>query len=117
MGRSASTRPRVCGDTDNGFGLLFNWNLLRDGEHEVVALVDGVELGRATVTVTTLGQEFLRDVTGTCEAEDFPVVGETGDTRVAAEQPELCDCRRESPGWGYHGPDERFDGGSGESGS
>ena len=67
---------RACGDTDNGFGLLFNWNLLRDGEHEVVALVDGVELGRATVTVTTLGQEFLRDVTGTCEAEDFPVVGE-----------------------------------------
>ena len=66
-----------CGDTDNGFGLLFNWNLLSDGEHEVVALVDGVELDRATVTVTTLGQEFLRDVTGTCEAEDFPVVGET----------------------------------------
>ena len=67
----------VCGDTDNGFGLLFNWNLLRDGEHEVVALVDGVELGRASVTVTTLGQEFLRDATGTCEAEDFPMVGET----------------------------------------
>ena len=67
----------VCGDTDNGFGLLFNWNLLRDGAHDVVALVDGVELGRARVTVTTLGAEFLRDVTGTCEAEDFPVVGET----------------------------------------
>ena len=66
----------VCGDTDNGFGLLFNWNLLRDGEHEVVALVDGVELGRATVTVTTLGAEFLRGVTGTCEAEDFPTLGE-----------------------------------------
>ena len=66
----------VCGDTDNGFGLLFNWNLLRDGEHEVVAFVDGVELGRASVTVTTLGQEFLRDVTGTCEAEDFPTLGE-----------------------------------------
>ncbi len=67
---------RVCGDTDNGFGLLFNWNLLGVGEHEVVALVDGVELGRATVTVTTLGQEFLRDVTGTCEAADFPTQGE-----------------------------------------
>ena len=67
----------VCGDTDNGFGLLFNWNLLSDGEHEVVALVDGVELGRASVTVTTLGQEFLRGATGTCAAEDFPTVGET----------------------------------------
>ena len=66
-----------CGDTDNGFGLLFNWNLLGDGEHEVVAFVDGIELARATVTVTTLGHEFLRDVTGTCEAEDFPTLGET----------------------------------------
>ena len=67
----------VCGDTDNGFGLLFNWNLLSDGEHEVVALVDGVELDRATVMVTTLGTEFLRDVTGTCTAADFPTMDET----------------------------------------
>ena len=67
----------VCGDSDNGFGLLFNWNLLGDGEHEVVALVDGVELDRATVTVTTLGAEFLRDVTGTCTAADFPTMDET----------------------------------------
>ena len=67
----------VCGDSDNGFGLLFNWNLLGDGEHEVVALVDGVELDRATVTVTTLGTEFLRDVTGRCTAADFPTMDET----------------------------------------
>ena len=67
----------VCGDSDNGFGLLFNWNLLGDGEHEVVALVDGVELDRTTVTVTTLGAEFLRDVTGTCTAADFPTGDET----------------------------------------
>ena len=67
----------VCGDSDNGFGLLFNWNLLGDGEHEVVALVDGVELDRATVMVTTLGTEFLRDVTGRCTAADFPTMDET----------------------------------------
>ena len=68
---------RACGDTDNGFGLLFNWNLLGAGEHEVVAFVDGVEWGRARATVTTLGQEFLRGAVGTCEAEDFPTLGET----------------------------------------
>ncbi len=68
---------RACGDTDNGFGLLFNWNLLSDGEHEVVALVDGVELGRATVTVTTLGAEFLRGAEGECVVEDFPAMGRT----------------------------------------
>ena len=67
----------VCGDTDNGFGLLFNWNLLGDGEHEVVAFVDGIELARATVTVTTLGAEFMREVRGECVVADFPSVGET----------------------------------------
>ena len=67
----------ACGDTDNGFGLLFNWNLLGDGEHAVVAYVDEEELGRATVRVTTLGAEFLRGVEGECAVEDFPTPGET----------------------------------------
>ena len=67
----------VCGDADNGFGLLFNWNLLGAGVHEVAAWVDGVELGRATVRVTTLGEEFVRDAAGTCTVTDFPSPGET----------------------------------------
>ncbi len=71
----------LCGDTDNGFGLLFNWNRLGAGEHAVVAWVDGVELGRAVVTVTTVGEgeeeEFLRGVEGACVVEDFPMLGET----------------------------------------
>ena len=78
--RRADGTP-LCGDTDNGFGLLFNWNRLGVGEHTVVVLVDGVELRRATVTVTTLGEgaaaEFLADVAGTCVVADFPMVDET----------------------------------------
>ncbi len=66
----------LCGDTDNGFGLLFNWNELGDGRHEVVATVDGVELSRTSVTVTTLGTAFLREASGMCEATDFPSTGE-----------------------------------------
>lgn len=67
----------LCGDTDNGFGALFNWNRLADGEHTVVALVDGEELGRATVTVTTLGGEFVRGLAGQCTVEGFPGEGQT----------------------------------------
>ena len=74
----------VCGDTDNGFGLLFNWNRLADGEHPVVAYVDGVELAQATVTVTTLGEEFLRGAEGECVVEDFPRGGAT--VRLAWQQ-------------------------------
>src|SRR5436309_2844078 len=55
------TRP-VCGDANNGFGLLFNWNLLSNGTHRVRALVDGQEFANATVTVTTVGAEFLQGV-------------------------------------------------------
>lgn len=67
----------VCGDTDNGFSLFLNWNRLRDGEHRVVAKADGVELGRATVRVTTLGAEFVRGLSGHYTVEDFPSPGET----------------------------------------
>ena len=63
---------RICGDTDNGFGLLVNWNRFGEGEHTVVALVDGVELGRATITVTTLGEEFPRGLEGEYVLDGFP---------------------------------------------
>ena len=71
----ADTAP-VCGDADTGFGLLFNWNLLGDGTHTVVALADGEEFGRATFTVTTLGVEFLQGVRGETVVADFPAPGE-----------------------------------------
>ena len=67
----------TCGDTDNGFVLLLNWNLLGDGAHSVTALADGVELGRTTVTVTTLGEEFVEGAAGECVAEDFPHPGQS----------------------------------------
>ena len=66
----------VCGDEDNGFGLLFNWNRLGDGEHTVRVLADGDEFGRATFTVKTLGVEFLRGVHGEWIVHDFPSPGE-----------------------------------------
>ena len=65
----------VCGDTNNGFGLLYNWNKLGDGIHTVRALADGVEFASATVAVTTFGEEFLRGASGTFTVSDFPQPG------------------------------------------
>ncbi len=75
-GTARTDTATVCGDADNGFGLLFNWNLLGDGTHTVVALADGEEFGRATVTVTTLGEEFVPGAEGACVVEDFPQAGQ-----------------------------------------
>ena len=75
-GTARADTMSVCGDADNGFGLLFNWNLLGDGVHTVRALADSAEFGRATFTVTTLGVEFLQGMQGETVVEDFPSPGE-----------------------------------------
>ena len=70
------TQP-VCGDSNNGFVLLVNWNNLGPGEHEIRALADGVEFARTTVRVATLGIDFLEGVRRTVVVPDFPHSGET----------------------------------------
>ena len=54
----------ICGDTDNGFGLLMNYNNLGDGSHTVTLYADGVLVGQSQFTVKTLGTDFLRGVRG-----------------------------------------------------
>ena len=76
----------VCGDSDNGFGLLWNWNLLGAGQHTVRALVDGAELGRATVVVTTLGTEFARGLSGQYRLVNFPTAGQAVTVEWQQEQ-------------------------------
>ena len=67
----------ICGDTDNGFGLLFNWNRLKEREYDVAVFVDGELFNRATVFPVNLGQEFLRGASGHYVLEDFPSPGES----------------------------------------
>ena len=63
----------VCGDDNNGFSFLVNWNEIGDGAHTVRALADGVELGSATFTVVTLGLgSFPRGLVGDFVLNNFP---------------------------------------------
>ena len=55
----------ACGDTDNGFGLLWNYNELGPGEQTLDFYVDGTLETTVNFIVRTLGDElFLRDVSG-----------------------------------------------------
>jgi len=69
----------TCGDINNGFGLLVNWNALPDGNYTVRALRDGVEFARTTVIVSTLGlnQQFSTGLTGDSQLPNFPQSGKT----------------------------------------
>ena len=71
----------VCGDDDNGFSFLFNWNLLGDGVHTVKVYADGRHFGAARVKVLTFDREFVRDGTPvgtevTIDSKKFQLVWE-----------------------------------------
>lgn len=66
----------VCGDANNGYGVLFNFGLLADGEHEIVARDAGVEFARATFSTSRFGTSFLVGASGTSFVRDFPAAGQ-----------------------------------------
>ena len=73
-----SAVERICGHSNAGFSLLWNWNNLGAGPHTVRALIDGVEFAKTTVRVTTFGEDpFPRGWSGTFDLPDFPASGET----------------------------------------
>jgi PhoPQ-activated pathogenicity-related protein len=79
---AASGTPRgdtqeACGGINNGFGLLYNFNLLGEGEHEVKLLVDGREFDASTIEVTSFGEPFVRGLEGRYLVEDFPYAGDS----------------------------------------
>ena len=55
---------QVCGDTNNGFVVLWNWALLGDGRHTARVYDNGNLFAQATFEVGTLGTEFLRGFEG-----------------------------------------------------
>ena len=69
---------QTCGgdDGNNGFYAFFNWAILGDGAHTVVAYDDGVKFASATFTVVTTGEEFLDNAPGTAYASNWPSAGE-----------------------------------------
>ncbi|MCS6924823.1 MAG: hypothetical protein NZ578_02860 [Candidatus Binatia bacterium] len=71
-GTSRGDTRQGCGDDNNGFGLLWNWNLLGPGRHTVRVLDNGVEFARATFTVVSTGEEFLTGLSGEAVAPGFP---------------------------------------------
>ena len=64
-----------CGRSNTGFGLIYNWNRVGDGVHNLRAFADGVEFADVNFTVTTLGGEFLTGLQGDYTVPDFPAAG------------------------------------------
>jgi hypothetical protein len=67
-----------CGDSNNGWGLLYNFGGLDNGAHTVVAYADGEQFATSTFNVTKLSTgEFLSGASATTTVNDFPSPGNT----------------------------------------
>lgn len=58
-----------------GFVAIWNWANLGDGTHTAVVYDNGMEFGRSTFQVTTLGESFVPGLSGRFRARDFPDPG------------------------------------------
>lgn len=76
-GTSRMDTQSICGDSDNGFGLLYNFNLLGNGAHTVKLFADNVQIASTAFTVTTLGAEFRTGLSGTYSLSGFPQTGQS----------------------------------------
>lgn len=67
---------QVCGRTDTGYSLLYNFNNLTPGDHTVSAYADGTLFATATFRTTQSGgQPWLSGLDKSISIQDFPSVG------------------------------------------
>lgn len=64
-----------CGDSNNGFVVQQNWNLIGTGTHTIRVFDNGVQFAQATFVVITLGAEFLEGANGQYVLPNFPFSG------------------------------------------
>lgn len=66
----------LCGRSDTGFSLLFNFNLLEPGKHNLSMFADGQLLEtRSFISTRSAGQEFAQGKSKTILISDFPQTG------------------------------------------
>lgn len=75
-GGSRSDTSASCGDVNNGFGTVVNYNLIGDGSHTLKLYVDNQLFKTVQFTVTTLGENFLQGGSATRQINDFPSPGD-----------------------------------------
>jgi Tol biopolymer transport system component len=71
-GISREDTQSICGDRNNGYAFLKNWNVLGPGQHRIQVRADNTLLADTMFVVTTLGEEFVTGLKRTVSFNHFP---------------------------------------------
>ena len=78
VGSDRADTAQACGKRDNGFSLLFNFNELSRGDHNIKVYANGVLFGESNFKTTQSGgTAFLTNKFRTVDVVDFPNPGST----------------------------------------
>lgn len=76
-GTSRADTTELCGDDNNGYGMVFAWGLLGQGIHRMKTFIDGVEVSDVEFEVAGLGEAFSKGLEGAYELKGFPAAGKS----------------------------------------
>ena len=76
-GTSREDTRSICGDANNGYGMVIAWGLLGEGLHQMKTFKDGIEILDVEFTVSGLDEPFVKDLSGIYQLHDFPAPGES----------------------------------------
>ncbi len=76
-GSSRTDTEGVCGDIDNGYGMVITWSDLGLGQHTMTTYIDGIARSTVDFEVVGLGEGFFKDLEGTFDLGGFPTEHES----------------------------------------
>ncbi len=77
-GTSREDTRTICGDANNGYGMVMAWGVLGEGSHTLKTFKDGEKIGDVTFEVAGIGGTgFTSGLSGTYELDNFPAPGES----------------------------------------
>jgi hypothetical protein len=76
-GTSRADTKFICGDDDNGYGMVFAWGLLGHGLHTMKTFIDDVEISHVSFVVAGLDEPFIKGLSGTYRLANFPQPGQS----------------------------------------
>ncbi len=76
-GTSRKDTIGVCGDENNGYGMVLNWAALGKGTHQMKTFIDDDEVADVTFEVAGLDEGFITGLSGSYTLEGFPAPGKS----------------------------------------
>lgn len=76
-GTSRADTAGVCGDADNGYGMVIAWGLLGTGVHRLRTYVDGTAISEVEFAVQAIGDGFVEGLQGRYTLDGFPAAGQS----------------------------------------